>query len=140
MTDYLHALRLITDSGMVVLIWLVQLAIYPSFSRIDSQRFMDWHQTYIRRISFIVIPLMLAQAAVIGLQLVFDFGLLHLVSAGFAALAWGVTFLAAVPLHRALQQQGNCPALVFPLTRINWWRTIAWSVVFVAGTVGFFMS
>jgi hypothetical protein len=34
--------------GLVVLIWLVQLIIYPSFGEIERGRFLLWHAGYTR--------------------------------------------------------------------------------------------
>ena len=62
--------QLIVDFGLLVLIWIVQLIIYPSFLYYKSKNLMVWHQKYTERIAVIVLPLMLMQLA-IAIYLVF---------------------------------------------------------------------
>ena len=52
--------------GLVVLIWLVQVIIYPAFADIAPQRFTRWHAGYTRALTWIVMPLMLGQVALLG--------------------------------------------------------------------------
>ena len=61
MMEGLQTARLIVDSGMCVLIWMVQLIIYPAFHAITSARF-SWHGEYMQAIGTIVMPLMILQA------------------------------------------------------------------------------
>lgn len=56
--------------GLVVLIWLVQLVIYPSLAHIAVDRFRDWHRRYTERVSLVVVPLMFAQLGLVALRLV----------------------------------------------------------------------
>ncbi|MBT8328510.1 MAG: hypothetical protein KJN87_02300, partial [Desulfofustis sp.] len=58
------------NGGLVVLIWLVQIIIYPGMHGWDQARFAQLHKDYATRISFIVGPLMLGQAALALHQLV----------------------------------------------------------------------
>ncbi len=133
MTEHLPAIRLGVDAGMATLIWLVQLVIYPAFRFIDAERFIAWHHRYTRAISFIVLPLMITQAACIGLQCLTDPRIGNLVSAGAVLVAWIVTFTLSVPCHHKLQEQGNDPQIINRLIHTNWLRTIAWSVALLAG-------
>jgi hypothetical protein len=57
----IHELRTLLDFGMVVVLWLVQLVIYPSFLTCDPARFVDWHRTYTSRVAWVIIPIMFAQ-------------------------------------------------------------------------------
>ena len=52
--------------GLVVLIWLVQVIIYPAFAEIEPDRFAPWHAGYTRAVTWIVAPLMLAQVALLA--------------------------------------------------------------------------
>ena len=56
------------DVALAMLLWLVQLVIYPAYLSIDKKQFPAWHHRYMRTISFVVIPLILAQALCIGFQ------------------------------------------------------------------------
>ncbi|MEL6803956.1 MAG: hypothetical protein AAFO91_09270, partial [Bacteroidota bacterium] len=54
-------LRLVFDSAALVLIWLVQLVIYPSFLYMDKQDFLVWHPIYTRKVTWVVMPIMLGK-------------------------------------------------------------------------------
>ena len=56
--------------GLVVLIWLVQVVIYPAFAEIAPEHFTRWHAGYTRAVTWIVAPLMLGQVALLGRLLV----------------------------------------------------------------------
>lgn len=53
--------RLLLDFGLVVLIWIVQLVIYPSLCYYQDKDLAKWHKIYTQRIGVIVGPLMIAQ-------------------------------------------------------------------------------
>lgn len=121
------------DSGLLVLIWLVQLVIYPAFREIEGKRFRAGHACYSFRVSFVVIPLMFGQLVVSLFRFIAKPGWtegLHLGACLFALIA---TFALAVPLHRQL---GNCGAdnrLIERLLRVNAARTAAWSLAWLVG-------
>ncbi|MEJ7637421.1 MAG: hypothetical protein WKF75_05360 [Singulisphaera sp.] len=52
--------------GLVVLIWLVQVIIYPAFAEISPDRFVSWHAGYTRAVTWVVAPLMLGQVALLA--------------------------------------------------------------------------
>ncbi|MBX2821145.1 MAG: hypothetical protein KTR29_15725, partial [Rhodothermaceae bacterium] len=62
--------RTVVDFGLLVLIWIVQLIVYPGFKYSDIHLFGDWHSQYSMLISFLVIPLMLSQVGIVGMQLI----------------------------------------------------------------------
>lgn len=125
--------RLLLDFGLVVLIWLVQLIIYPSFAFVDRDRLELWHGRYTALISVVVVPLMLGQVLVVAMQVLQRGSVLDWISGALVAAVWLVTFLRAVPLHERIGQatdpDADIPALV-------WWnrpRTVLWTVIFVLG-------
>lgn len=129
MPEFISSVRLIADWGLLVLIWIVQLIIYPSFRHIDPNRFVQWHHEYMRRISFIVMPLMLTQAACLGFVLISEGMTLPNGIALVAVLtAWAVTFTCSVPCHNKLQELGNETEWVDRIINTNWVRTIAWTI------------
>jgi hypothetical protein len=125
-------LRLITDSAMLMLIWLVQLVIYPAFRSIEPARFIRWHHGYMRTFSFIVIPPMLLQAGLVAVQCMRAPSLAHWISAAAVLVAWLITFSLSVPCHRQLQRTGNTPEWTDRLIHTNWIRTAAWSLVWLS--------
>ena len=62
-------LRILFDVGLLVLIWMVQLIVYPSFLYYTHEQLVVWHTRYVKQISLIVIPLMFGQTLVSGYQL-----------------------------------------------------------------------
>ena len=53
--------RLLLDFGLCILIWMVQLIVYPSFLFFSDNNLFTWHKTYTKAIALIVMPLMLGQ-------------------------------------------------------------------------------
>ena len=48
--------------AMAGLIWTVQIVQYPLFAQVDAARFGSFHAGHVRRIGFVVGPLMMAEA------------------------------------------------------------------------------
>ncbi|MBT8041807.1 MAG: hypothetical protein KJN98_01410 [Pontiella sp.] len=135
MTEHLPTIRLGVDAAMATLIWLVQLVIYPAFRFIEADRFIAWHHKYTQAIAYVVLPLMIAQAACIGWLCLIRASVGNVTSAGAVLAAWIVTFTLSVPCHHKLQQQGKDPQIINRLVRTNWLRTIAWNIVLLAGAL-----
>ena len=139
MTTSVQELRTIIDFGLVVLIWIIQLIVYPGFKYTDFQLFTQWHSQYANLISFIVIPLMLGQVAIIGIQLFNGPNWAVWISAILVALVWASTFFQAVPIHNALQASpqsvSELQEYVSRLVSANWIRTVIWSCIFGLGLV-----
>jgi len=117
--------------GLVVLIWTVQLVIYPAFAAIAPGRFVRWHAGYTRAVTWIVAPPMLGQAVLLGRLLLVRPGAAAAGAFVLVAVAWGATFARAVPLHDRLQAEGLDLDLVGRLVATNWIRTIAWTLAFL---------
>lgn len=117
------------DIAMTMLIWLVQLVIYPAFMFIYKEHFRDWHHRYMRTISFIVIPLILAQALCIGCQCLENNSAAVCIQGALFIAAWITTFTLSVPCHKKLQAGGWNEGVIRRLIHTNWIRTIVWSSV-----------
>lgn len=121
-------IQIIVDSGLFVLIWIVQLIIYPSFRYIKEEYFVQWHIRYTFLIALIVSPLMLIQAGIEGLLLFQDevrwWRIIPIV------LIWLATFSLSVPCHRRLRKSGKELSTINRLVATNWIRTILWSLLF----------
>lgn len=128
---------LIFDFGLVVLIWIVQLIVYPGFAYYKKEDLLVWHKKYTIYITIIVLPLMAGQLAFHGLDL-FDSYSHQKALIGFMIIAcWLITFAYAVPLHRRIDQDNEMELAVKSLVKVNWYRTILWSLVFVWQWVSF---
>ncbi len=128
----LPVLRLVVDFGLVVLIWLVQLIIYPSFRHVDPALFGRWHASYMHLISFFVIPLMFAQVGLTGWAVLRDPGAWNLMAVAGVLAAWASTFIWSAPCHAQLQTAGHDLSIINRLVGTNWVRTSAWTAVFLA--------
>lgn len=127
------SVRNIIDFGLVVLIWLAQTVIYPSFEHIEATDFKHWHHRYTQIITAFVVPLMCGQAAVIAYQVVVRAQLSDVLSAALVVGCWTSTFTLSVHYHAALQKNGKQIEIIEKLIRSNWIRTILWSLVFALG-------
>lgn len=126
----LETLRLIFDSGLLVLIWIVQLIVYPSFSHYKLNDLYTWHKTYTKRIALIVIPLMLGQLITVILQVVETQNGYTVLSSVLVLLVWLSTFIQFVPLHNNVSEEHNVAASVKKLNSRNWLRTMLWTLLF----------
>lgn len=122
------AATLAVDMGLVVLASLVQLIIYPTFAEVSPARFCAWHRVYSNRITVVVVPLMVAQAALHASRLLTLPDARALVAAACIVAAWLVTFLGAVPCHRTLSTGGCHRHVLHRLLRWNLARSLAWTV------------
>ena len=121
--------------GMCILIWIVQLVIYPSFKEIEESRFPRWHKRYTFRISCLVIPLMISQVVLLG-RLIYqnNFNAVFLIQGLLIFSAWVVTFTLSVPCHKKLSKKKD----ISQITRLiasNWLRTAAWTITSVLDLV-----
>ena len=130
MMTAIEASRLVSF-GLVVLIWLVQGVIYPTFAEIAPERFTVWHAGYTRAVTWIVMPLMFGQVALLGWLLVVRPSPAGYLAAGMVAVAWVATFALAVPDHGRLQSLGLDRSVVARLVVTNWIRTAAWTLAFL---------
>jgi len=136
MEPLLSLTALASAAFMAGVLWLVQIVHYPLLGAVSSNEATDIairHQTLITRV---VGPAMVIEALATG-------GILLVGPAeskiagfiGFALLsvAVAVTIFRAVPLHvRIAQGQSH---LVPELIRINWTRTVAWTLRIPVGVV-----
>lgn len=121
----------IIDFGLLILIWLVQLVIYPSFSKIDDRKFSEWHSSYVNRITSVVTPLMVVQAYMHLWQMINEFGFFSAANVGLIVMVWIVTLAFSWPCHKKLKNEGFDNAIHKRLVITNWLRTFGWTLVFV---------
>ena len=123
--------QLLFDFGLVVLIWLVQLIIYPSFCKMQAEDLKNWHRSYTQRISIVVMPLMLGQLFILIYQVWNEVSALNLATLAMVLGAWLITFLFFVPAHNKITSGNFNQRSLKKLVEVNWWRTVLWSLVFL---------
>jgi hypothetical protein len=125
----LFQFQLMADSGLLVLICLVQVIIYPSFDYIERENFKNWHIRYTAVISLIVVPLMLLQIGVeLCHALVAEPRWSRVLLIGVVLIA---TFSLSVPCHKELQSMGKSTLIIRKLVLTNWIRTLFWTILFL---------
>jgi len=112
---------------MTGVIWLVQVVHYPSFKWISRDTFPAYTHFHQKRISWIVLPVMIVELTAAVLQVLTIGGRLSLLALILTLLIWISTFLLQVPLHRKLELGWNQPVMR-SLVWTNWLRTILWTL------------
>ena len=125
--------RTVVDFGLVVLIWLVQLIIYPGFRYYSPAELAIWHPNYSNLITLIVGPLMLAQVGLVGWDTYTRPSWITLLSALLVGLMWAATAFISVPLHNTIAAYNPSPTALTRLVDTNWIRTIGWTIIFALG-------
>ena len=129
--DVLEVIGLTVDAGLCVLIWLVQLVIYPGLAYYSAEDFRAWHARYTVRITVIVFPLMVLQVVLGGLELFAEVNWVHAVAFGLIICTWLSTFIQFVPLHTRLSRGHELQSTIDTMVRRNWLRTILWSAILI---------
>ena len=121
-------LRLIIDSGLFVLIVIVQIIVYPSFIYYERDNLLKWHKVYTKKIALIVIPLMLSQLIISLIQV---YLLATITSIAYVLLVfflWIVTLFKFAPMHAEISKGNYDSKFLNKLIYLNWMRTIAWFI------------
>ena len=117
--------------SLVGLIWTIQVVHYPLMSRVGEARFAEYQREHMRRITWLVGPLMLAE---VGLALALwmraatpNEERLGWIGALLLLVIWGATAAFSVPAHGRLEAgfDENAHAR---LVATNWIRTGAWTL------------
>ncbi len=124
------------DTAALVLIWLVQLVIYPAFLHFRNEDFKRWHLIYTRRVTCVVMPVMLGQLALYAWLLLTGPTWDVLLNSVLIFFTWAITFFRAVPLHGALDVDEDHLPLSARLLVVNWWRTGLWTAVWIVSFYG----
>lgn len=131
-------LHMLAASAMLGVIWIVQVVHYPLFADVSRDHYVKYHQGHVRKITYVVLPLMGVElvSAVIFCVGAHPLMLGHPAWLGSVALlvvVWISTAMVQVPLHNRLAR-GFESLTHHQLVLSNWIRTLAWTlrVVLVA--------
>jgi hypothetical protein len=128
MLAYIHIFNVAVSWGLLILIWLVQIIIYPGLARIPSKDFVDYHTWYVARITMVVFPLMIGEIIITIALFFLQPGLFYpIVAASLVLVVWCSTFTLQVPIHKSLQASKD-ESKIRRLVSTNWIRTVAWSL------------
>ena len=132
--------RLLLDFGWCILIWMVQLIVYPSFLFFSDNNLFSWHKTYTKAIALIVTPLMLGQLGIVIYQVFLIQNTYTLTSIVLVVFLWGITLLKFAPLHQQISEGNTHLQVLKKLVQMNWMRTIVWTLLFLMSAVSFFLK
>ena len=132
--------RILIDFGFLVLIWAVQLVIYPSFSYYSSANLFNWHKKYTKRVTIIVLPLMFSQLIITIIQLWNIQDWYTIISLLVLVILWLLTFLIFVPLHQSIDNNAPIENVCFKLESKNWIRTLLWTLLFTISIVHYSLN
>ena len=122
--DYLFLL-IVVNSILVGVILMTQIISYPLLLKLNKSNFYDYYNSYTKRISFIVIPLMTSEV-LLSITLNIILNNFYLFASNILLLViWGSTFFIQVPIHNKISSSHSY-LLVNKLIFTNWIRTIAW--------------
>jgi len=124
-------IRLLIDFGLMILIWIIQLIVYPSFLHYTEKDLVLWHKKYTALIGYIAGLLMLGQLVVSVYQICNTMTLYHSISLVLIVIIWALTFLQFVPMHNKISKGRISESMLVQLVQKNWSRTILWTLLFI---------
>lgn len=127
----LFLITVLADFGLVVLIWMVQLIIYPSFLYYKKEDLILWHKKYTLQIALVVIPLMFIQLGIALLNVYLELNIVSVISLIVVLFLWVFTFSSFAPLHFKISDARANQELLELLVKRNWVRTLLWSILFI---------
>ena len=126
--NFLFFLNTISAFLLTGVIWTIQLIHYPSFHYIDKLSFVNFHKFHERRISIIVIPLMIVELITsVVLYMNDTSSLIFALNLAIIVLIWCSTFFIQVPIHTILSS-GKDKKMIEKLVKTNWIRTFLWTI------------
>ncbi len=125
-------IKLLVDFGLVVLIWMVQLIIYPGFLYLERQLLLEWHEKYTRAITYIVAPLMCVQLLLASYAVFWVLmDAYNIAYFALVLLTWLLTMVLFVPVHNRISYNTYTEADLQKLVSRNWWRVLVWVIILV---------
>ena len=125
--DTLILLNFIVTLTMLSIIMVTQLVSYPLFLNVDEKIFTSYHSEYVKRITIIVMPVMIIELVLtIMLYYMLD-GFLSQIFLISIVLIFISTVIIQVPIHNKLKFSYD-EHLAKKLIKTNWIRTVCWSL------------
>ena len=120
-------LNFIVSLTMLSIIMVTQIVSYPLFLNLDEKIFTSYHSEYVKRITIIVMPIMIIELALtIMLYYMLD-GFLSQIFLISIVLIFISTVIIQVPIHNKLKFSYD-EHLAKKLIKTNWIRTFLWTI------------
>lgn len=133
----LKTIQLVIDFGFAVLIWAVQLIIYPSFKYYGTENLVKWHRIYTMRVTYIVLPLMFTQLIITIINVWNQLNIISISSLTIVLILWLLTFIVFVPIHQKIDNETAVSNDLDELISKNQYRTFLWTVLFLLSLINF---
>jgi len=127
--DFLYKIHIVSTSLMVGVIWIMQLVHYPSFNFINVEEYKSFQEFHMKRISIIVIPLMIIEltSGVLIFWIYQTDNIFFNISLFCLFFIWFLTAILFSKMHQKLTL-GYQISIVTKLVNLNWLRTISWTL------------
>ena len=113
---------------LVGLIWVIQVVVYPQFLRVGEKQFTQFHFGHCWRIGLLIAPLLVIEVTTAALLLYQGHReSAFVISASLIPVNWLSTAIFQAPAHVRLMN-GFDATLIRRLIRLNWLRTVTWTV------------
>ena len=123
----LSDIHFLSTSLMVGIIWVIQLLHYPAFNFIKESDYVEFQHFHMQRISFIVVPVMILELFSAFMLVYYFRSNLLILCLIILLFIWLITFVFFTKLHQSLLD-GYDKKIVDKLVKINWSRTVLWSL------------
>lgn len=123
----IYQIQLWLTIALCTLIWFIQIVHYPSFVFYDANNFKNGMLAHQKRISYLVIPLMLSELIISFWSIYLEPNLNNSILLGLIFFIWVSTYFLQVPIHTLLAHKKD-QHLISKLVQTNWIRTILWSL------------
>ena len=126
-TENIVLFNFIMSFLMMGVIITTQIVNYPLFLCVTKSNFKKYHSTYVNKISFIVMPLMLSELilSIILLSIFQNFSTIVILLS--MLLIFVSTLFLQVPMHKKLENEYNYKSINY-LINTNWIRTFLWVI------------
>jgi hypothetical protein len=130
--SFLDLVQVLIDFGLVVLIAMVQIIIYPSFLYYKSDSLRLWHNIYTGKITLIVAPLMISQLGLATFLLIdkSTYSIVEVSALAIVAVNWLLTMFIFIPLHEQIDKTPENRNVQRRLVRFNGIRVVLFCLVF----------
>ncbi|WP_354697718.1 hypothetical protein DSM112329_03357 [Paraconexibacter sp. AEG42_29] len=119
--------NLTVAAALAGLIWTIQVVHYPLFAGVGVEGWTAYEAEHQRRITRVVLPLMLANVGLAVAVLVDHHDALGSVNAAIAGGQFAATGAYYAPIHGRLAAEHSAER-IRALVRANWLRTAGWTV------------
>jgi len=114
------------------LTWYIQIVHYPLFIFIERKSFLEYHIYHLKKNAYMIFAPMLVEGT-FAILFTFDYpltvsSLIPFLCLCISTAMWLITFSKLVPLQDSLTVDGLNKEVVEQLIKLNWIRTIGWSV------------